>query len=149
MINTDTRLGDEVLVAFTRFVKATLPKDACFGRLGGEEFGVFLPGNGTDSYEVLDALRRETETLTIMYQAVQIPITISIGAASITTAGACFDTLAAAADRALYIAKDNGRNQVGIYSPAQGVRTILDKAQEMPGGTAKQLYQLDQYKSLA
>lgn len=133
--------GDEVLVAFSSFMKARLPREACFGRLGGEEFGVFLPENGTNSFEILDALRRETEKLIIRFQGVQIPITISIGIADIETAGADFDTLAAAADRALYSAKDNGRNQISRFSPGQHMQLALRKPSGMVATNANQAYQ--------
>lgn len=133
--------GDEVLVAFSSFMKARLPKEACFGRMGGEEFGIFLPANGTDSFEIFDALRNETEKLTIRFQGVQIAITISIGIADIETAGADFDTLTAAADRALYSAKDNGRNQVSRFSPGQHMQLALRRPGSMVSTYTSQPYQ--------
>jgi diguanylate cyclase (GGDEF)-like protein len=41
--------GDEVLVAFARFMSDAVPMDCVIGRLGGEEFGIILPGTSVEA----------------------------------------------------------------------------------------------------
>lgn len=80
------------------------------GRIGGEEFAVLMPDSGIEhaydrAVELCDTVRTETRTW-------EHPITVSVGVA--TSAGpatSCADLLAAA-DAALYAAKDAGRDRV-------------------------------------
>jgi diguanylate cyclase (GGDEF)-like protein len=106
--------GDRVLARFGELLRhATRGSDiAC--RFGGEEFGVILPGAS------LEAARRRAETIRAAYEAAAIDFEgASLGALSLS-AGASFLAPGAAdwnqalrqADRALYAAKQAGRNRV-------------------------------------
>lgn len=111
--------GDEAL----RKVAATI-RDACArpsdlpARYGGEEFALVLPNTSQGGARlVAEKLRMTVEALKIPHSS---PIegsslTISIGLATITPkAGSNCRELISAADKGLYLAKNNGRNQVGI-----------------------------------
>ncbi len=119
--------GDEALVSFAKLVSENLPKGAIFGRLGGEEFGLFLPASVELHEDFLETLRREAEEQAISFDNLHIRLTVSIGAAMTEDAGAAFDALVAAADCALYLAKDSGRNRVSLFSPAQQLQKCLQE----------------------
>ncbi|MGY2339817.1 diguanylate cyclase domain-containing protein [Pseudomonas sp. SDO5532_S415] len=111
--------GDEAL----RKVAATI-RDACArpsdlpARYGGEEFALVLPNTSQGGARLV------AEKLRMTVEALQVPhisptegsnLTISIGLATITPkAGSHCRELISAADKGLYLAKNNGRNQVGI-----------------------------------
>lgn len=90
-------------------------------RYGGEEFAVLLPGNDAPhARELAESIRLEVELLAIThaYSKVAPVVTISAGvAAMIPIYGNTPGELVAAADRALYHAKQTGRNRVSLTPP--------------------------------
>lgn len=131
--------GDRVLQAFGRFIDDRLEPDMVFGRLGGEEFGVFLPDmEASQARDFLDRLRADVEALNIPFMGSPIRITISIGAASVREAGVDFDHLMAAADAALYVAKEEGRNRVRIFSLTMRMHRIVEDGSETRLGLTEQ-----------
>ena len=105
--------GDQVLKVLALYMRKHFGAGLT-ARLGGEEFSVLLHGLDTDQlYNKLDDFRRDISVSTIPCGDNHISITISIGAV--------FDSREELskqmneADNALYLAKDNGRNQVVIY----------------------------------
>ena len=107
--------GDDCLRQIAAALAGTVARPADFvARYGGEEFAIVLPQT-TDhgSHGVAEALRRAVEALGLPNARGTGPVTISVGAAIITpTAADGPEALVAAADRALYRAKQNGRNRV-------------------------------------
>ncbi|GMO29742.1 diguanylate cyclase domain-containing protein [Bradyrhizobium ottawaense] len=110
--------GDGCLRALGRILstQARRPADLA-ARYGGEEFAVLLPNTGPDGcVEVAEAVRQALHDLAMLHA--QNPpsrlVTVSVGAAtglpSLTSTD--FSTLVAAADRALYAAKDSGRDRL-------------------------------------
>jgi diguanylate cyclase (GGDEF)-like protein len=91
-------------------------------RYGGEEFAVLLPGSdATHARELAENIRLEVELLAIphAYSGVAPVVTLSAGvAAMIPIYGNMPGDLVAAADRALYHAKQAGRNRVALIPPA-------------------------------
>ena len=112
--------GDEVLRSLAHVAKECLPKGVLFGRLGGEEFGVCLPGYGADAaHAVLDNLRAEFGRLE--FRSVSNPpfrVTLSCGYSSFEAGRWTVDTTLAEADRALYVAKNSTRNLVLAFTPS-------------------------------
>lgn len=131
--------GDRALVEFARTVKNRLPPDVLFGRVGGEEFAVFIPENQDRSaHMLLDDLRRDVEATAIQSQGRPLRLTVSIGGATIEKAGVNFDNLVAAADCALYAAKEEGRNRVAMFSPSMRLLKVLEQDGEKRIGLAEQ-----------
>lgn len=105
-------VGDEVLREFTRITLASLRDGDALGRLGGEEFGVLLPNTDTEvAIKIANRLREQSQQHSISGSFGVCNYSISIGVAT-ARAGENFDLLCARADRALYLAKNNGRNRV-------------------------------------
>ncbi|NVP55539.1 GGDEF domain-containing protein [Mycoplana rhizolycopersici] len=105
--------GDAALVAFALSVSNALEGNGLFGRLGGEEFAVFLPGTTRAEAEaVAERIRNAVERCTVdLGSGVVLPITVSGGLALHAGSGrATLDAMLARADAALYRAKEQGRN---------------------------------------
>ena len=104
--------GDEVLVAFTRILQANLREYDTVGRYGGEEFLVIASGPGApDDDGLYERLRRQVAAAEIQAGAGKVSLTASIGTARAGETSTV-DLLIAAADKALYQAKAEGRNRV-------------------------------------
>ena len=105
--------GDEVLrqVAAT-LTKNTRPDDKVF-RIGGEEFCILTTCNNFEHLEnVAESIRQRIEAVEVAYDNKKIKVTCSIGAIRLTADENDLTTLLRDADKALYRAKENGRNQV-------------------------------------
>ena len=101
--------GDEVLVAVAHAVSGVLEADVHFGRWGGEEFLVVLPGASRDeSRGLAERLRRIISELTVPEVG---QVTCSFGV-TIYSDGMDSDALIQEADRAMYRAKEEGKNRV-------------------------------------
>lgn len=89
-------------------------------RIGGEEFAVLMPGTSLkDAIVRAEELRREIRKLKVTHGNIVLPpVTISVGVACCPVHGKTPEELIKAADKALYRAKENGRNQVQSSSPA-------------------------------
>lgn len=111
--------GDAVLVAFARVLRNTSRSEDIACRQGGEEFLLILPEM---TLEV--AIRRSTELMQkmaqtdVMHDGRLLPkLTTSVGVAVFPVHGTKPDDLLNQADRALYLAKAQGRNQVVVATP--------------------------------
>lgn len=129
--------GDRVLKAFGNYVTDQLEPDMVFGRLGGEEFGIYIPGQSErEAGEFLERLRTGIEAMEIPFMGSPIRVTISVGVASVRDAGVNFDHLMAAADSALYIAKEEGRNRLRFFSISMRMHKIIEAGMESRVGLA-------------
>ena len=105
--------GDTVLVQLGRLLTREVPEAAIVGRLGGEEFGVYLPASVVlRQPDLLDDLRTSVSALVVNHEDRLPPITVSIGAASLPSGTLDFPRALARADKALYASKKAGRNRV-------------------------------------
>jgi diguanylate cyclase (GGDEF)-like protein len=109
--------GDHCLQMFANVLTRTLkrPSDVIC-RYGGEEFVLLLPNTNEEGLGlILEKVRRNVEAEKITFDGKEIPITVSIGAASkVVTQAIDKDSIIALADKRLYQAKDNGRNCVVV-----------------------------------
>lgn len=104
-------LGDEVLRQVSTILQQHLRKGDVVCRFGGEEFAVLLPqSNNESAMEVADKLRRTIETW--HFPGVPRAVTVSAGTAHFPEFGETRDEVVSAADAALYLAKQAGRNCV-------------------------------------
>ncbi|AYD00537.1 GGDEF domain-containing protein [Neorhizobium sp. NCHU2750] len=107
--------GDEVLVAFARIGIAAQRGRGSFGRMGGEEFASIMHvANMIEAASVAEAIRTTLKRQPVTVGEHQIPVTVSIGIALAEIGSANLDTLLSTADRALYVAKTNGRDRTAI-----------------------------------
>lgn len=106
--------GDQVLRAVAGALLHRLRRTDLLGRVGGEEFVVFLPGaDVTNALKVAEALRLDIQALRIRTVAgVSLVITASVGVAADTGDGRPLSELQRQADQAMYQAKAGGRNRV-------------------------------------
>ena len=106
--------GDAVLKNVASVTNSSVRNTDLVGRLGGEEFIILLPNTSLEAARKLaEKLRVNLEKTPTPWEANQIATTVSIGLAS-TTANDNhdFDHLYSHADKALYSAKEKGRNRV-------------------------------------
>ena len=110
--------GDAVLQAFALAAQTGLRAGDLAGRIGGEEFAAILPG--ADEADARLAANRVIEVFgeTVGTAADQVEFTTSAGLAVSPTSAESVETLFAAADRALYVVKRNGGNQLTVAEPA-------------------------------
>jgi len=105
--------GDAVLKHFARVVGGHIRLGDVFGRTGGEEFTMLLPDTTLDEAEALgERLRLQVLLEPVQFDGHTIAITVSIGVAMLSAADTEAAQAVARADRALYEAKDAGRNVV-------------------------------------
>lgn len=106
--------GDDVLRALVQGVRGTLRTCDLLARWGGEEFVIFCPNTALNAATVLaERIRDKVANLTLFADRT---VTISIGCTEIL-AGEPWDACFNRADRALYQAKQEGRNRVKIAVP--------------------------------
>lgn len=105
--------GDQVLRAASDRMGGILRRIDVLGRLGGEEFGILLPGVAVeDAVAVAERVRQSVAALALP-QLGGWRVTVSIGLAQLA-AGMTVEQWVAAADAALYDAKNSGRNRVVV-----------------------------------
>lgn len=103
--------GDAVLKHVAASSEALLQGYGYVGRLGGEEFGLVLPGTGiAAATRVADTLREMIADMQTCCPSGDIAVTISAGIAAAEGETTSFDELLGDADRAVYAAKRAGRN---------------------------------------
>lgn len=106
--------GDRVLVELAHRLTAVIRPGDLAARYGGEEFVVLLPGAGPETAtEIAERIRRVVASAPIAVGADRLHhVTVSIGVAGLPAVCADAEDLVLAADRALYAAKNAGRNRV-------------------------------------
>jgi diguanylate cyclase (GGDEF)-like protein/PAS domain S-box-containing protein len=105
--------GDEVLRAFSRLLKQYSRGGDIICRYGGEEFLLVLPGMAREgAVDRAEQLRLAFAAALMSYNAKIIRATASFGIATFPEDGKDIEELIASADKALYMAKEAGRNNV-------------------------------------
>lgn len=108
------QVGDEALIKLVESVRTRLRLEDVFCRYGGEEFAVILRTTDLQAGAVAaERIRLAVAQIHLMSSGRRVPITISIGCASLSCCAEATTTeLVAIADRRLYAAKHAGRNRV-------------------------------------
>ncbi len=108
--------GDAVLRQVSETLQKALREYDVVARYGGEEFAVLLPATSKPvGASIAERLRSAVAHGDFVHQDETIPATVSVGVASFPEDGSTPDGLVACADKALYRAKEAGRNQVQIW----------------------------------
>ena len=107
------QFGDKVLIEFSKGLKKIFRPNDCIGRFGGDEFVVIV-----DSLPNMEIVIRKAEqikqiALNLTVEGKSNIVTASIGIAIAPNSGRDYDSLFAAADKAVYHVKNNGKN--GYY----------------------------------
>lgn len=111
--------GDWVLKTVCETVKAQLRRADIFGRLGGEEFALCLPSTGKEEALALaERCRAAIVAIDTAPSGFSFTLSASFGIATRSVdAELTFEEALAAADKALYLSKTEGRNRVSVYHP--------------------------------
>jgi diguanylate cyclase (GGDEF)-like protein len=108
--------GDLVLKHVAKVLKNALRQYDILGRIGGEEFAVFLGATDTaTAKKIASRILLDLEKSMVKYGKQDIRITTSIGMAS-RGCKVSFEQLYTEADEALYHAKEQGRNRLALYT---------------------------------
>lgn len=107
--------GDAALKAIAEACSASVRDTDVVGRFGGEEFIVLLPHTPAAAAAVVaERIRRTVLESHLKWQEQKFEVTLSLGIAEAGVHADGFDDLIAAADRALYAAKEGGRNRTVV-----------------------------------
>jgi diguanylate cyclase (GGDEF)-like protein len=106
--------GDAVLVQLANVLSKAVRNEDVVARVGGEEIAIVLRAIGVDgAAQMAERLRRLVDQTSTWIQGTEIKATVSIGVAGFpSTPVKSIEQLLEAADRALYRAKNAGRNRV-------------------------------------
>ncbi|MBB2203872.1 sensor domain-containing diguanylate cyclase [Gluconacetobacter takamatsuzukensis] len=107
--------GDEVIRHVAALMSLVLRSGDITGRMGGEEFAICLPGVGLEEAgRIADRLRTEIAETQAWFEDIAISLTVSIGIAAMLPTDRNGEQVLARADKALYTAKQEGRNRVAF-----------------------------------
>jgi len=114
--------GDAVIATFARFLRSAMAEHHVTGRIGGEEFAVLLPGTNLVAARLFaEGARNAFASLTVEGMPATKRFTASFGVAEAANDETIGD-LMERADKALYLAKNSGRNCVKIAPRPSGRR---------------------------
>jgi len=106
-------VGDVVLKEVAGIIKSNLREIDILGRYGGEEFAIALADTDKEgALQVAEHIRRSIESAIFKAYDEVTSSTVSIGISTFPENGADANSLIESSDRALYKAKESGRNRV-------------------------------------
>jgi diguanylate cyclase (GGDEF)-like protein/PAS domain S-box-containing protein len=109
------KAGDQFLVSLARVLQDRLRATDVVARLGGDEFGVLLPAaNPAQARKVAASLQEAVREHSPLVGGQMVKLSTSIGIACFGRGGADPEQLMAAADLAMYDAKEAGRDRIGM-----------------------------------
>ncbi|MCK5113809.1 MAG: diguanylate cyclase [Phycisphaerae bacterium] len=112
------QMGDELLCVVSEQIRSSLRSSDLAARYGGDEFVLLLPQTSIGQAEIVAKRLGKLVAQTIAQdERMRVPVTLSIGIASLHANDAeAPDDLLTMADRALYHAKENGRNKIVTHT---------------------------------
>lgn len=119
--------GDEVLKEFVHsFMEIKAPTDT-ISRYGGEEFAIVMPNTPkTEAFERIKAWRQSFSNVTFTAGDDTFNVTFSAGIKEVTIEDEHLNRIIEQADKALYHAKETGRNKTQFYKEALEYTTLKD-----------------------
>jgi len=120
------QVGDEILVGTAGIICTSLRESDTAARYGGDEFVLLLPHTAISrAVSVGGRIREELAAMGGKYGQVGRMLTLSMGVASLSAnKPTSADELVTMADRALYMAKDNGKDQIVVYGQAPQAQRV-------------------------
>src|SRR5690606_20369418 len=105
--------GDLILKESAKITNSVIRKDDIFGRFGGEEFCIILPGTeAATAADLAERIRSAIEGHTFVFENKRLKQTVSLGVAQLSPNMQSYKDLLEAADQRLYRSKNEGRNRV-------------------------------------
>ncbi|WP_117194070.1 GGDEF domain-containing protein [Rhizobium terrae] len=144
--------GDAVLVAFSQIGQTSLRGRGHFGRMGGEEFASILRvADMVEAASIAEAIRLTLKRQTVTAGEHRIKVTVSAGIALAIVEASDLDLLLTAADRALYTAKESGRDRTAIDTGGEAsiVPAVDRQGQEEAPADIRANHQVAALKRLA
>jgi len=111
------QVGDDVLVTFAEMANSSMRAGDLFARYGGEEFIMLVSCTEKESLStLLERIRINTTKMNVVFEGKAIPVSTSIGVSTVESGSDDdIEKAIAQADRALYIAKNEGRNRIEYF----------------------------------
>jgi diguanylate cyclase (GGDEF)-like protein len=110
-------MGDQIICSIANICRSLFRSIDIVGRYGGEEFSILLPETSiSTAREVAERLRKSISSMSFTLNKISISVTVSIGIASLSSGCKSINSLMDRADKALYHAKNTGRNRTSIWS---------------------------------
>lgn len=112
-------LGDEILKQISNAARLQIREVDILARYGGDEFTILLPETSSEkAFITAERVRKSVEEMHIKAGIASISVSLSLGVAEIIPAqDRSFEDVIRRADKALYQAKQRGKNHTAIYSP--------------------------------
>lgn len=104
--------GDSALSHIAKILRAVTRPEDLICRFGGEEFALLIEGSRESAGRALERMRLQLEMSRFNFAGHQLKLTASFGAAATGDCGYNIDYLYSTADKALYMAKQSGRNRL-------------------------------------
>jgi diguanylate cyclase (GGDEF)-like protein len=109
-------IGDMALKSLVQTIKSCIRESELFGRIGGEEFAVFLPLGLHDGYKRAETIRQAVSQIRFIRENVDLRLTISIGMTPVLRSDTHVSDVLNRADKGLYQAKEGGKNVTIIWN---------------------------------
>ena len=113
------QIGDEYLKKTAETLTSVFKRESdIVARYGGEEFAVLLPGiNADQAHQLAEDLQYRIKTMTIDHQGNKVRATVSSGViCCVPDVNTISDSIISCADQALYMAKQEGRDRVVVFT---------------------------------
>ena len=108
-------IGDKCLIEIIQRIKTNIRASDFLGRYGGDEFAVILPETSSENARIVaEKLRQVVGKIEFIYNKETVRITLSIGVTHATPSDTSFDFMFERLDKAMYEAKNSGRDRVVV-----------------------------------